>query len=254
MILKIRKRKKSSILFFNVFFFGVGIKGIDILENKFPKEYFVFINFKDRKAKYSSNEHYYSGHVRRLGHYFRNIYQAIKYVDEQPFLSPDKKYEYITIFRAQMSVYEQAIFFYNSLSKIGDIWEVKRYKQYLPEKNRDKKNLLTKLWITKYDLIRNTLNNDGYVSKKASIKWFYPLLNLEGGHDVVISSKLPFKGNLKYICRICFDEKIGYTRKTRLYDDIKDAYEVYGDWAFENFKCNEKGCKIKTILKTERRN
>ena len=62
----------------------------------------------------------FEGHLSRLGHYYRHLYQAIKYVDQQK-INIDK-YEYIKTIRAQLSNHEQALLLLNSLSPIGNNW------------------------------------------------------------------------------------------------------------------------------------
>ncbi len=75
-----------------------------------------------KKTKYNNNTVYYGGHQVRLGHYFRHLFQAVKFVDKATFLSPDQKYEYVKTLRAQLTQYELGIFFLNSLS-IGQEWQ-----------------------------------------------------------------------------------------------------------------------------------
>lgn len=84
------------------------------------------------------------GHQSRLGHYFRNLYQTIKYINqiENSILDYRSKYSYISTLRAQFTTHEQVIILYNSLSDLGRSWE----------SGQDDENL--KL-ITKYNLIRN---------------------------------------------------------------------------------------------------
>jgi len=66
----------------------------------------------------------FSGQSQLLGHYYRNMYQTVKYIHEQSekFLPYEKKYDYVKILRAQLSDYEQILFYYNSLSVLGYDW------------------------------------------------------------------------------------------------------------------------------------
>ena len=86
----------------------------------------------------------HDGNQSRLGHYFRHLYQTAKFIDNQPsrLLSYENKYFYLKTLRAQLSNYEQAIFFYNSLTYLGANWEFSV---------NDTNNQL----ITKYNLIKN---------------------------------------------------------------------------------------------------
>jgi len=66
--------------------------------------------------------HPFSGHVSSLGHYYRHLFQIVKYVDEtSPEINIDK-YKYVKILRAQLSSHEQLMLFYNSLSSFGEPW------------------------------------------------------------------------------------------------------------------------------------
>lgn len=87
---------------------------------------------------------FFGGYQYQLGHFFRHLFQAVKYIDEQPWwlLDIDKKKDYIKTLRAQMSNYEQALLLINSLSHVGRKWE---YDQ----KKHDKK------LISKYSMVKN---------------------------------------------------------------------------------------------------
>lgn len=101
---------------------------------------------EENKAKLKIEKQYldHDGHQSRLGHYFRHLFQTIKFIDSQPnsLLSYREKYIYVKTLRAQLSNHEQAIFFYNSLTYLGKSWE--------KGENKDDKKL-----ITKYNLIKN---------------------------------------------------------------------------------------------------
>ena len=57
-----------------------------------------------------------------LGHYFRHMYQIVCFVDGHKQLKPEEKYSYVKMLRAQMSDYEQILFYYNSMSSMGKSW------------------------------------------------------------------------------------------------------------------------------------
>jgi len=222
-------------------FYGAGKDSLPILEKRFSnKDYFDSIDFKDKKAIYKdsidSDENfrpkYYSGHVRRLGHYYRNIFQAVTYVDNQQFLSEKEKYDYVKILRAQMSVYEQGVFFLNSLTDLGDIWEIKRLRD-TKIANLHKATLFKKLLITKYDLVRNTLNDDGLIFGKINIKSFYPLLNLERETEFSQSGSLKLRDQSIKICRLCFNKRYIKYLDPEIDEKlvIKDLIQEYPDFA-----------------------
>ena len=58
-------------------------------------------------------ENYYKNWHHHLGHYFRNVYRIIKFVDESD-LSEEDRQNYIKILRAQLSNHELVMLLYNS--------------------------------------------------------------------------------------------------------------------------------------------
>lgn len=103
----------------------------NINANKFDKIDFFYkssvaFNGVEIESKFES----IYGHIYRklnadFGHYFRNLYRMVKLVDETTFNKKDKikdywkKYEYISIIRAQLSDYETEWLFFNCLTKLG---------------------------------------------------------------------------------------------------------------------------------------
>jgi hypothetical protein len=59
---------------------------------------------------------FYSEHQADIGHYFRSIYNLVKFVDRSKF---EDKRVYSNLIRAQLSSYEVALLFYNCLSELG---------------------------------------------------------------------------------------------------------------------------------------
>ena len=62
-----------------------------------------------------------------LSTYFRNMYNAIKMVDESKRMSEQEKYDYVKILRAQLSNPELYILFFNLLSPFGENWKASGY-------------------------------------------------------------------------------------------------------------------------------
>lgn len=117
---------------------------------------------------------YYGGHQFRLGHYFRHLYQSVKFVDRQKKLSFESKYDYLKILRAQLSVYEQAILVMNSLSSLGLVWDfAPDYEEsfWKWKDNRQKREL-----ISNYNLIKNLPSDTLY---GIDIKQYYPKVKFE---------------------------------------------------------------------------
>jgi hypothetical protein len=65
-----------------------------------------------------------NGHVSKLSHYVRNLYQLVKFVDDadETLISQEQKYNYATTIRSQLSVHEQLLLFYNAVSVLGKPW------------------------------------------------------------------------------------------------------------------------------------
>lgn len=103
----------------------------------------IFYNDLTVPPSNNTDEKFFSGNQYLLGHYFRHMFQTVKYIDQQSLwiLSKSEKYDYIKTLRAQMSNYEQALFFINSLTQLGEKWEFR------------KKN--GKELISDYNLIKN---------------------------------------------------------------------------------------------------
>lgn len=122
---------------------------------------------------------YYSGCQFQLGHYFRHLYQTINYVNNQSNLNYVKKYAYVKMLRAQLSTPEQALFFFNSLSALGEIWELCCHKKF--DNSADKKNkikILNNHLITKYNLIKNLPSGQLF---RQGFERFYPDVEFEFG-------------------------------------------------------------------------
>ena len=138
-----------------IFFFGVFDTGENMCKDLLSKYDTDIVNsiigeLKKTKIKqckfindFKTLENYkpFNGHQSRLGHYFRNMYQTVKFTELKEELKPEQKEYYIKTLRAQLSNQELSIFFYNSLSDLGKPWRVREY---------DNKSL-----IEKYQFLKN---------------------------------------------------------------------------------------------------
>jgi hypothetical protein len=115
---------------------------------------------------------YYGGHQFKLGHYYRHLFQSVKYIDEQKPLTYKEKYEYLKTLRAQLSTPEQYLLFFNSISSIGRAWELKQLTG-TPFEN------FNCYLITKYNFIKNI--PDTFYIDFIQIKHYYPLVEFEFG-------------------------------------------------------------------------
>ncbi len=92
----------------------------------------------------------YTNHQADLGHYFRNIYHILKYIDCSEEIEEKEKYKYSSLLRALLSSYELIIIFYNCLGDYGK----KKFKPLI-EKYSFLKNI-------DYSLLVNSSNKDEY--------------------------------------------------------------------------------------------
>lgn len=160
------------------FYYGaVGKASQKILRHRLEKRYGdryvaeLFTAFASEQARLNSDKDFpytpFDGHQSRLGHYFRHLFQAVRYIDEQPEeLVPAKnKYGYIKLLRAQLSTQEQALFLLNSLSDLGARWRE-------PSSADPRQDL-----VTHYNLIKNI--PFGFLSHVDAEK-YYPGVRFEG--------------------------------------------------------------------------
>ncbi len=66
----------------------------------------------------------FKGHNDQLGHYFRHLYQMVKFLAlaDLKVISEEDKNEYARIIRAELSDFEQALLYYNAVSDRGVSW------------------------------------------------------------------------------------------------------------------------------------
>jgi hypothetical protein len=142
---------------YSIFFFGVGINSEKLYRKNFtPEQEALFIDCKkqmedlaeryrtarrnDKESRYftfdlpltfvvdeRSKLFYYepfNGHADRLGHYYRHLLKTVTYVTEQSehFLDEEQKREYVKMFRAQLSNFEQLMLYYNSMAWFREEW------------------------------------------------------------------------------------------------------------------------------------
>lgn len=133
-----------------IFFFGIGSNSspivLDLIGAKY-KGFFLCVEehlkehqnmWKDaseKKESIATNEKKnvyaldikykpFNGHMSRISHYIRHIFQIVKFVDEEypDITNYEAKYNYIATLRAQLSTHEQLLIFNNALSVLGKPW------------------------------------------------------------------------------------------------------------------------------------
>lgn len=118
------------------------------------------LDSEKRFILYRPNQNY-------LSVYFRNMYNAIKLIDNCGLISSEEKKDYVKILRAQLSNAELYILFFNIISRFGKKWVDNDY-------------------VNKYQLIQNLPSKycDGYNPKD-----YFPEIKFEG-EELCLS---PFK-------------------------------------------------------------
>ncbi|MBK9624513.1 MAG: putative phage abortive infection protein [Rhodocyclaceae bacterium] len=101
------------------------------------------------KSRVEDYDRFFKIYHDTIGHYFRNIYQILKFVDSS--LIDDKRF-YTNLLRAQLSSYELGLLFYNCLSGLGSekfkpLIEKYSFLEHLP-----RYDLITSEEIQKYNL------------------------------------------------------------------------------------------------------
>ncbi|HTB52830.1 MAG TPA: putative phage abortive infection protein [Ferruginibacter sp.] len=133
-----------------VFFFGIDSGWILFIKEKLKKYPYHEALIEELLIKIEQNAHLKLGRTNQtsLSTYFRNMYNAIKLIDDNKFLSIDEKKDLIKIYRAQLSNPELYVLFFNVVSRFGKKWKEKKY-------------------ITRYEFIKNIPTGycDGYDPK-----------------------------------------------------------------------------------------
>jgi hypothetical protein len=69
----------------------------------------------------------FDGHISHLAHYYRHLFQTVKFVVENNDLDEKEKLSYLRIIRAQLTNHEQLMLYYNGASMADDVWFDKEY-------------------------------------------------------------------------------------------------------------------------------
>lgn len=123
-------------------------------------------------TKITKNKKYVLGRTNQnyMSVYSRNMYNAIKLIDESKLLTEKEKIRYVKILRAQLSNAELYVLFFNLLSRFGKKWIENDY-------------------VVKYQLIQNLPPKycDGYNPKD-----YFPEIKFEGEEQCLS----PFQGKI----------------------------------------------------------
>ena len=132
------------------FFYGQSETWINFIQRKLSCHAGSAVIAAEMLEKVQKNEKLKLGRTNQteLSSYFRNMYNAIKLVDSDPYLSRNDKVELVKIYRAQLSNPELYILFFNLVSRFGKKWVESGY-------------------VVKYQLLTNLPHDycDGYNPK-----------------------------------------------------------------------------------------
>lgn len=140
---------------YNLFYFGVGQGAMNILTEKYYNDLVakdVIERLQECQENYHNNKTLHNAkleipipddaplilhtdvppfHGYIIGHYYRHLYQTVKYVEAQTFLDEKQKYSYVKTLRAQLTDYEQVMLYYNVISGFGNEWiSIKNKEEY----------------------------------------------------------------------------------------------------------------------------
>lgn len=125
------KEQKLHIIYM-VFYYGIDKKSFDFLQGKIKEDITVdllrtildkiLIQIQEDKDLKLGRTNQTS-----LSAYFRNMYNLIKFVDNDKYLNKDEKKDLITIYRAQLSSPELYVLFFNLRSYFGKKWNNNKY-------------------------------------------------------------------------------------------------------------------------------
>ena len=163
---------------FLIMFLGCGDRSSKILKNyllKFENNFNVddvIGLFSDEKFRNDVKENFkfkfklFGGHQSRLGHYFRNMFHIVKFIDSDQDLSLDQKKSYIKNFRVQLNTFEQALLLVNSMSVFGSDWSQYIIKYKLVN-NIPKDFFGSDYWFNLEDEVRKiAIENSGCIRKE----------------------------------------------------------------------------------------
>ena len=106
-------------------------------------------DFKTNSLWLSFNYKPFSGHQSILAHYYRHLFQTVKFVAKQNnnLISYESKRDYLRVLRSMMSNQEQVLLLYNWYGGFGSNWEEKSISK--------RKNKIGNYFFTDYRMIHN---------------------------------------------------------------------------------------------------
>lgn len=121
------KEQKLHIVYM-VFYYGIDKEWVEFLQDKIKEDIDFNIILKRVKIiKKKKKLKLGRTNQTSLSAYFRNMYNLIKLVDNDKYLSKQEKKSLITIYRAQLSNPELYVLFFNLRSYFGKKWNNNKY-------------------------------------------------------------------------------------------------------------------------------
>ena len=121
------KEQKLHIVYM-IFYYGIDKKWVEFLQDKIKEDIDFNIILKGVEI-IKKRRKFELGRTNQtsLSAYFRNMYNLIKLVDNDKYLSKEEKKSLITIYRAQLSNPELYVLFFNLRSYFGKKWNDNKY-------------------------------------------------------------------------------------------------------------------------------
>ncbi len=112
-----------------VFYYGIDGSWIKFIEDKLSRYSNNQAIAKEIQDRINKNPDYKIGRTNQtnLSTYFRNLYNAVKMIDNSKYLTKKDKNNLIKIYRAQLSNPELYVFFFNVISRFGKKWKENDY-------------------------------------------------------------------------------------------------------------------------------
>lgn len=94
---------------------------------------------------------FYHEYQSDLGHYFRNLYHILKFINLSEEVIGEEKFKYTSLLRALLSSYELALLFYNGLGEYGNEYFRPLIEKFSFLKNMDKDLILNQDHLKYYN-------------------------------------------------------------------------------------------------------
>ncbi|MBS1535266.1 MAG: putative phage abortive infection protein [Bacteroidetes bacterium] len=106
-------------------------------------------NFRSKNLNLSFNYKPFSGHQSKLAHYYRHLFQTVKFVvkQDEKSITYESKRDYLRILRSMLSNHEQILLYYNWIAGFGNDWEQKDLEK--------RKNKQGNYFFTDFRMIHN---------------------------------------------------------------------------------------------------